>query len=227
MKILAIECTHQVAWVAVKNGSITVERTGGEWQKTAEVVVPLAMQAMSAAGLVPADLDGVAVSSGPGSFTALRIGMSVAKGIAYGAGCPLVPVSTLAAMARAACAHTDARHLMPVVPSRPGEYFYAIYRRDAGVPGTLMELGQGRCMVQELAGLLEPFSGDAVIPVRDAGALATHAPGFGQIALDAAFFTASSLLGLAETALGKGAAPTVGEASPDYRQIFVPLQKKQ
>jgi len=227
MKILAIECTHGVACVAVKNGNVTVERINGEWQRTAEVIVPLAMQAMSEAGLVPSELDGVAVSSGPGSFTALRIGMSAAKGIAYGSGCPLVPVSTLAAMAVAASGYTEARHIVPVIPSRPGEYFYAIYRRQEGSPDLLDELGQGRCLVDELVTLLTPFSGDLAIPVRDAAAFATRSSGLAEFALDAAFFTAGSLLAMAETVLEKGGAATPGEASPDYRQIFVPLQKKQ
>ena len=227
MKILAIECTHGVACVAVKNGNVTVERINGEWQKTAEVIVPLAMQAMSEAGLVPADLDGVAVSSGPGSFTALRIGMSAAKGIAYGAGCPLVPISTLTAMAVAASGHTEARHIVPVIPSRPGEYFYTIYRRQAEAPGMLDELGQGRCMVDDLVALLTPFSGDLAIPVRDAEAFAGRSTDLAESALDAAFFTAGSLLAMAETALGEEGAAAPGEASPDYSQIFVPLQKKQ
>ncbi|NTV02586.1 MAG: tRNA (adenosine(37)-N6)-threonylcarbamoyltransferase complex dimerization subunit type 1 TsaB [Chlorobiaceae bacterium] len=227
MNILAIECTHRVACVAVKNGGITVERINGEWQKTAEVIVPLVMQAMEEAGLVPADLDGVAVSSGPGSFTALRIGMSAAKGIAYGAGCPLVPVSTLAAMATAACAHTEALHLVPVVPSRPGEYFYAIYRRQAGAPELLEELGQGRCLVDELAVRLETFAGSVCIPVRDAELFVSHAPDLAEIALEASFFTAASLLPMSESALGKGVSAMPGDAAPDYRQIFVPLQKKQ
>ena len=227
MKILAIECTHQVACVAVRNGNSTVGRLNGEWQKTAEVIVPLAMQAMLAAGLAPAELDGVAVSSGPGSFTALRIGMSAAKGVAYGAGCPLVPVPTMLAMAAASCSHTEAGHIVPVIPSRPGEYFYSIFRRGGDAPGLLEELGQGRCMAAELSGLLAPFSGDIALPARDIAAVATHAPGLAGFVLDAGFFTAESLLPMAESALRNGSAATAAEASPDYRQIFVPLQKKQ
>jgi tRNA threonylcarbamoyladenosine biosynthesis protein TsaB len=50
-------------------------------------------------GIQPADLDSVAVSEGPGSFTGLRIGFSAAKGIAYGANIPIVPVPTYEAFA--------------------------------------------------------------------------------------------------------------------------------
>ena len=54
---------------------------------------------MRQADITPADLKAVAVSSGPGSFTGLRIGMSAAKGIAFGAGLPVIPVPTFEALA--------------------------------------------------------------------------------------------------------------------------------
>jgi tRNA threonylcarbamoyladenosine biosynthesis protein TsaB len=50
-------------------------------------------------GIEPANLDSIAVSEGPGSFTGLRIGFSAAKGIAYGANLPIVPVPTFEALA--------------------------------------------------------------------------------------------------------------------------------
>jgi tRNA threonylcarbamoyladenosine biosynthesis protein TsaB len=226
MNILAIECTHQVACVAVSNGSRIVELVNGDWQKTAEAIVPLVMQAMSDAGLSPDGLDAVAVSSGPGSFTALRIGMSVAKGIAYGAGCPLVPVPTLQAMAAAACSRTEATYVVPLIPSRPGECFYSVFRREAG-SCIVEEIDSDRCMAAELAERLKSYAGEVVIPVRDVAALLSYAPELRDLAVDASFFTASSLLPFAENAVGQGVAATPGEASPDYRQIFVPLKKKQ
>ncbi|MCK7536809.1 MAG: tRNA (adenosine(37)-N6)-threonylcarbamoyltransferase complex dimerization subunit type 1 TsaB [Marinilabiliales bacterium] len=53
---------------------------------------------LATAGIAPLSLEAVAVSKGPGSYTGLRIGVSVAKGIAYGAGIPLIGINTLAAM---------------------------------------------------------------------------------------------------------------------------------
>lgn len=226
MNILAIECTHQVACVAVSNGNRIVEQVSTEWQRTAEAIMPLVMQAMTNAGLVPADLDGVAVSAGPGSFTALRIGMSAAKGIAFGAGCPLVPVPTLLAMARAACSQSGESCVIPIVPSRPGEYFYAIYRRREGLDD-LEELENGRCMAVELAVKLKAFDGSFTIPVRDLSGFVSHAPELAAYAIDASFFTAASLLDFAGSVLDQGAAAPLAETAPDYRQIFVPLRKKQ
>jgi tRNA threonylcarbamoyladenosine biosynthesis protein TsaB len=227
MKILAIECTHQVAYVAVHNGSKVFEGVNGDWQKTAEAVVPLVMQVMADAGAVPSELDGVAVSAGPGSFTALRIGMSVAKGIAYGAGCPLLPVSTLLAMAVSACGQTGARFIVPVIPSRPGECFYAVYSRQEAGSCVFTEVEDGRCMVVELAARLEPFDGDVAITVRDVAGLVSHAPELAAFCIEATRFSAATLLSMAEAELAKGPSVDLRDASPDYRQIFVPLQKKQ
>jgi tRNA threonylcarbamoyladenosine biosynthesis protein TsaB len=61
-------------------------------------------EVLRAAGCSAGSLDGVAVSSGPGSFTGLRIGMSVAKGLAYAHDIPLIGVSTLEALALHAAA---------------------------------------------------------------------------------------------------------------------------
>jgi len=54
---------------------------------------------MHSAGIETGDLGGIAVSSGPGSFTGLRIGLSAAKGIAFGSSLPIIPVPTFEAMA--------------------------------------------------------------------------------------------------------------------------------
>jgi tRNA threonylcarbamoyladenosine biosynthesis protein TsaB len=65
----------------------------------AEKIFELIDTVLKTSGIVITDLDYIAYSSGPGSFTGLRIGLSAAKGIAYGAGLPLVPVPTFEALA--------------------------------------------------------------------------------------------------------------------------------
>ena len=84
MNILAIECTHEALSAAVLSAGIVTEAVSADWKKAAESLVPLVEQVMTRSGLNRQELEGIAISSGPGSFTALRIGMSVAKGIAYG-----------------------------------------------------------------------------------------------------------------------------------------------
>ena len=98
MNILAIECTHEALSVAVVKGGIVTEAVSADWKRAAESLVPLVEQVMTESRLNRRELEYIAISSGPGSFTALRIGMSVAKGIAYGLGIPLVPVPTMPAL---------------------------------------------------------------------------------------------------------------------------------
>ncbi|HHE31709.1 MAG TPA: tRNA (adenosine(37)-N6)-threonylcarbamoyltransferase complex dimerization subunit type 1 TsaB [Chlorobaculum parvum] len=221
MKILAIECTHGFASVAVSNAGNVAEQSLAEWQKTAEALVPLVEQVMAEAGLQPDDLNGVAVSSGPGSFTALRIGMSVAKGIAFGAGLPLAPVSTLAALASSVLPHTDAQHIVPVIPSRAGECFAAIFWRDGD---ELVEAERFRCDAAELPGRLASLGEEFAIAGRGVQALAEDVPELALCCIEASFFSALSLLPFARKALAKGGGESSTEAAPDYRQAFVPKQ---
>ena len=221
MKILAIECTHGFASVAVGDGDRLVERRLADWQKTAESLVPLVMQAMAEAGMTVTELDGVAVSSGPGSFTALRIGLSVAKGIAFGAGLPLVPVQTLQAMAEAATEQVASTHIVSVIPSRVGEYFYSIFSTEGG---ELSEIESSRCLVSELPERLTALSGNFAIVSRSAEMLAEEAPSLAPHLFEASFFSAASLFSQAEKTLAEGAAGTAAGTVPDYRQAFTPKQ---
>jgi tRNA threonylcarbamoyladenosine biosynthesis protein TsaB len=225
MRILAIECTHLVAGVAVRNEGAVVVRMHDEWQKTAEAIMPMIAEGMEDAGLVPAELDGVAVSSGPGSFTALRIGMSAAKGIAYGAGIPLLPVPTMQAMAEAALPHTEAARLVPVILSRSDEYYYAVFRRSPSSALT-EELDIARCRAGELGTLLERFDGGYAVIGRGIDGLVRQAPALGPRCIEADFFTAASLLPLAAKSFGNGFSSGSSRAVPDYRQMFVPGVKK-
>jgi len=78
------------------------------------------------AGFSVADLDGLAVTVGPGSFTGLRIGISTVKGFAYALDKPVVGVSSLKALARQ-CAATSYL-ICPLIDARKGEVYCATYR---------------------------------------------------------------------------------------------------
>jgi tRNA threonylcarbamoyladenosine biosynthesis protein TsaB len=80
---------------------------------------------LHAGGAAMSDLGGVGVSSGPGSFTGLRIGVSAAKGIAYTLGIPIVGISTLEALARNAS--TSGMIVCPVIAWRKDTVFCAAY----------------------------------------------------------------------------------------------------
>ncbi len=113
MLILAFDTATDLATSALVADGVTLgERTTRPQSLLADVDALLA-----AAGVVPADLTGIVVGTGPGSFTGTRIGLAVARGLALSLDLPVAGVSTLAALA----AGTEGA--FPVVDARRGEVF--------------------------------------------------------------------------------------------------------
>jgi tRNA threonylcarbamoyladenosine biosynthesis protein TsaB len=81
-------------------------------------------------GLVLNQLDALAFGRGPGSFTGVRIATGVIQGSALGADLPVVPVSTLAALAQAMFADSQAECAFTAMDARMGEVYWGVYRRD-------------------------------------------------------------------------------------------------
>jgi len=97
--ILLIETATMACSVGISHkGKIIALRESMEFRSHAEMVSVFITEVMKESALDYIDLDAVAVSKGPGSYTGLRIGVSTAKGICYGADKPLIAVETLAAM---------------------------------------------------------------------------------------------------------------------------------
>jgi len=217
--ILAVECTHEVLSVALMCRGRKLERRGGGWQKTAESIVPLMDEVVSAGGIAPRELDAVAVSSGPGSFTALRIGMSVVKGVAFALDVPLLSVPTLPALAASIPADVSGDRVMAVVGSRKGEYFYALYRRD-DLAAFRWHDEVSRGGVEDVAAALQDCAGKVVAVGRNLEPLRTVLDAGGVAGVNADFFSAASLFDFAIRAYAEPCRTGAGEVEPDYRQSF-------
>ena len=136
MTVLAIETATAVCAAAVvADGKIRSEFELNAPRVHSEKLVELIDRALAAASVKSGTIDGIAVSVGPGSFTGLRIGLSVAKGLAYAWNKPLAAVSTLEALAwEAARPETVHRKgiILPMIDARREEVYVAGYRHDEG-----------------------------------------------------------------------------------------------
>ncbi len=127
MKILALDTATPSCSVAViENGSVCAELTTRKNQTHSKHLMETIDSVMSSAGLGICDLDGFAVTIGPGSFTGLRIGISTIKGLAFAVDKPVVGISSLEALAWQCAEHT---HLIcPMLDARKAEVYCATYR---------------------------------------------------------------------------------------------------
>lgn len=99
MRILAIETAFDICGAAILSGDeVEAQVDQRVPQRHTQVLSPMVERIMTAAGCKFPDLDAIALSAGPGSYTGLRIGMSYAKGLAFGTGLPIIPIPTLPAL---------------------------------------------------------------------------------------------------------------------------------
>ena len=134
--ILYIETATDVCSVALSKGSEIIglkEEAGGN--NHAKHLLPFVDEVLKQAGVSMTEINGVAVSIGPGSYTGLRIGVSTAKGIAYTAGIPVMAISTLESIAQGAKTlwsgiSTETVQIVPMIDARRMEVFTTRYDFD-------------------------------------------------------------------------------------------------
>ena len=127
MKVLAVDtATNSCSVALTDNGLVSAELTTLKDQTHSKHLMELIDSVFEIAGVGVREMDGFAVTIGPGSFTGLRIGISTIKGLAHAVGKPVVGISSLKALAWQ-CA--DKKHLIyPFLDARRGEVYWATYR---------------------------------------------------------------------------------------------------
>lgn len=140
MRILSVDTATTSCSVAVtRNQSLLAEVTNDTPQTHARHLMGMIDTAIGLSGLTMSDLDGFAVTQGPGSFTGLRIGIASIKGLAAATGKPLVGVSTLDTLVmQAAC---SSMLICPLLDARRGEVYFSRYRYGNGKLEQLVEEG--------------------------------------------------------------------------------------
>ena len=126
MKLLAFETATEACSVAVYIDGEVLERFEVAPRRHAELALPWAEALLADAGIARSALDAIAVGRGPGAFTGVRLAIAIAQGIALGLDRPLLPVSTLAALALRAPGDGD---VLAAIDARMGEVYVAAFRR--------------------------------------------------------------------------------------------------
>jgi len=128
--LLAIDTASRVTGIALYDGAgLHMEQMWLTGDNHTVELMPYIVRACEQQGLAPAGLRAVAVSLGPGSFTGLRVGLSVAKGLALALEIPVLGIPTLDATAYAHC--REALPVCAVLPAGRGRWCSALYRSSA------------------------------------------------------------------------------------------------
>lgn len=133
-KILGIDTSTDACSVALllPSGEI-IERFEATGRQHSQLVLPMVDEILSKAGYELNQLDAIAVTRGPGSFTGVRIGISVAQGLAFGADLRVISVSTLAAIAWGALDRENQIALVAIDARMEEVYFGAYARGENGI----------------------------------------------------------------------------------------------
>lgn len=130
MRVLAIDTALEACSAAVldtEQGAIAARESLAMVRGHAEALMPLIARVLDRAALEFAALDRIAVTTGPGSFTGLRVGIAAARGIALAAGKPAVGLSTLAAYAAPLIAADDTLPVVAAVDARHDHVYFQVF----------------------------------------------------------------------------------------------------
>ena len=131
-RLLAIETSTSACSAALYVDGEVEERYSLAPRQHAALILPMIESLLVEAGLTVTQLDGIAFGRGPGSFTGVRIAASVVQGIAFGANLPVIPVSTLAALALGGLREADTTQALAALDARKDEVYWGCYRRTEG-----------------------------------------------------------------------------------------------
>ena len=204
MNILAIETATEACSVALwlargDGGPRCVESSEQTPRSHTQRLLPMIERLLQDHGLTVSDLDLLACSQGPGAFTGLRIGIAAVQGLAFALDLPVVPVSTLAALAQTAHDrgdNTGRLPLLPVLDARMDEVYWGLYQVDS----------EGRVQALQSEQLSRPEQVAPAVPVMAVGSGCGYAASLrlpaGSILVPGRLPSAAAVARLAAAAVG-------------------------
>ena len=219
-RILLIETsTAQLSAALAEDGVVVASRVSGEPRMQAALTAPFVKEVLDEKGLSVKDLDAVCVGKGPGSYTGLRVGVSTAKGLCFGAGIPLLSAGTLDVLVseahRLGVIPEGCRYVVPMVDARRMEVYAAVFTPDG------RQLTETKPVIVEAGSFADRLAEGPVLFIGD-GALKCRE----TIASENAFFaeafpTAMAMAPLAEAAYKEKRLEDIAYFEPFYLKDFV------
>ncbi|MBI5476402.1 MAG: tRNA (adenosine(37)-N6)-threonylcarbamoyltransferase complex dimerization subunit type 1 TsaB [Ignavibacteriales bacterium] len=229
MIILGIDTATAACSVAIaEENKIISEKSLLIPQIHSEKLVPLIDEVLSQAGLQTRDIDGISISIGPGSFTGLRIGLSVSKGLAFAIDKPIVSVATLQAMALEKLLDhqtANAENILSLIDARRDEVYCAMYKIQNN---NLQELlPAAACTVQQIFEKSNKFdkifiTGDGTLKFKnflekvESEQSSAYITSSGEISITSA--SAVALIGIEK--LKRGEIENISKLEPHYLKEF-------
>jgi tRNA threonylcarbamoyladenosine biosynthesis protein TsaB len=131
MKLLAFDCSTDRLSIAVQRARRIGRYRGAGGRESSSTLIPTILRLLAEAGIALRELDAIVFGRGPGSFTGLRTACSVAQGLGFGAGVPVLPVDTLLAVAEEARAQHGAHRVLALLDARMNQVYAAAWGWDA------------------------------------------------------------------------------------------------
>jgi len=132
MKLLALDTSSLACSVALRAGDTLAWRHEEQAREHTRLLVPMIEEVLEEAGIAAAELDGIVLGNGPGSFIGMRIATSVAQGLAHGAGVRIVPVSSMLAVAAEVIESESAQAVAVCQDAHMDEVYLGLYAAGSG-----------------------------------------------------------------------------------------------
>ena len=134
--ILAIDTTTSSCSAALSAENELITRCNIAERSHTKLILPMIDEVLSKSSLTLDNLDYIAFTAGPGSFTGIRIGFGIVQGLAYGANIPVLPVSSLETLAYTAIRKLKIKedlNIIPMIDARMNEIYWAKFSYKSGI----------------------------------------------------------------------------------------------
>ncbi|MFW1677989.1 tRNA (adenosine(37)-N6)-threonylcarbamoyltransferase complex dimerization subunit type 1 TsaB [Pontibacter sp. JAM-7] len=222
-KILALDTSTDACSVALSLDGEVIHDFRIIPRQHTQQLLPMVESLLAQAELSVKQLDAIAFGRGPGSFAGIRIATGVTQGLAYAANLPVIPISTLRALALSAWQQEQVLHVVAALDARMDEIYVAAYQIEQGLPVELLPeqvCAPGDLVLPEMQAPLAVGSGWAYL-----GSMSAQVQALVTCSAKTYYPDAAAILTLAQADWAQGNTVTAENALPVYLRDQVAWKK--